>query len=69
MKVTKLKVKHKNEMVAAPCAAEFASMLACWASSSDINSVGPCKNLARSLQDCMASRVSQIQPLLSVCFC
>ncbi|GAC73378.1 hypothetical protein PANT_9c00089 [Moesziomyces antarcticus T-34] len=58
MKLNKLKVRPKKDAAAAPCAAEFATMLACWASSNDINNIGACKDSARSLQECMASRVS-----------
>lgn len=58
MKLNKLKVRPKKDAAAAPCAAEFATMLACWASSNDLNNIGACKDSARSLQECMASRVS-----------
>jgi len=59
MKLDKLKVRPKKNAAAAPCAAEFATMLACWASSSDLNNVGACKDSAKALQECMASRVSR----------
>lgn len=58
MKLHKLKVRPKKETGAAPCAAEFATMLACWASSSDLASQGPCADSARALQECMRTKVS-----------
>lgn len=60
MKLNKLKVRPRKDLAAAPCAAEFATMLACWASSNDINGLGPCKDSAKALQECMASKVSHI---------
>ncbi|SNX81450.1 related to MRP10 - mitochondrial ribosomal protein of the small subunit [Melanopsichium pennsylvanicum] len=56
MKLNKLKVRPKKDAAAAPCAAEFATMLACWASSNDLNNIGACKDSAKALQECMSSR-------------
>lgn len=64
MKLNKLKVRPKKDAAAAPCAAEFATMLACWASSNDLNNIGACKDSARALQECMASRVSFVAPII-----
>jgi len=58
MKIDKLKVRPKKEILAAPCAAEFASMLACWASANDLNNSGPCAEKGSTLQDCLKQKVS-----------
>ncbi|EPQ32429.1 uncharacterized protein PFL1_00625 [Pseudozyma flocculosa PF-1] len=55
MKLNKLKVRPSKDLAAAPCAAEFATMLACWASSNDLSNVGQCRESAKALQVCMAS--------------
>lgn len=57
MKVDKLKVRPKKMAAQAPCAAEFASVLACWASSNDIRSQSTCQEPTRALRECMATRV------------
>ena len=57
MKVDKLKVRPKKLAASTPCAAEFASVLACWASSSDIRSQGECREATMALQNCMATKV------------
>jgi hypothetical protein len=41
----------------APCAAEFASMLACWASSNDLGNSGACQQSAVALQNCLRTQV------------
>ncbi|PWN49737.1 hypothetical protein IE53DRAFT_317114 [Violaceomyces palustris] len=56
MKLNKLKVRPKKDLASAPCAAEFATMLACWASSNDLGNAGPCRDSAKALQECMATR-------------
>ncbi|WFD38325.1 uncharacterized protein MJAP1_001276 [Malassezia japonica] len=56
MKVDKLKVRPKKIAAQAPCAAEFASVLACWASSNDIRSQSTCQEPTRALRECMATR-------------
>ncbi|CEH17369.1 hypothetical protein CBOM_03415 [Ceraceosorus bombacis] len=55
MKLHHLKVRPRKEVAQAPCAAEFAAMLACWASSQDTNNTGPCAASAKVLQQCMNS--------------
>ncbi|KAN0066139.1 hypothetical protein ACQY0O_000233 [Thecaphora frezii] len=62
MKLDKLKVRPTKDLAAAPCAAEFATMLACWASSNDLSNIGPCKDSAKSLQLCMASKQGRRGP-------
>jgi hypothetical protein len=57
MKIQKLKVRPKKEVRAAPCAAEFATMLACWASSNDLSNEGQCAQTAKALQACMRTKV------------
>lgn len=57
MKVDKLKVRPKKIAASAPCAAEFAAVLACWASSNDIRSQSTCQDPTRVLRDCMATKV------------
>lgn len=57
MKIDKLKVRPRKAAAAAPCATEFATMLACWASSHDIRSQGECREAARALQTCMTTAV------------
>lgn len=59
MKLRNLKVRPKKESRVAPCAPEFAAMLACWASANDLNNSGPCAESARALAECMKSKVSQ----------
>ncbi|WFD05226.1 hypothetical protein MVES1_000554 [Malassezia vespertilionis] len=56
MKVDKLKVRPKKLAANAPCAAEFATVLACWASTSDIRSQTACLEQTKALRDCMATR-------------
>lgn len=63
MKIKKLQVRPKKEAMAAPCAAEFAAMLACWASTNDLGSTGECKDRATQLQICMKTNVSCRWPL------
>ncbi len=58
MKVDKLKVRPKKVTQAAPCAGEFATMLACWATSHDLSNAGQCAEAAKALQMCMKQRVS-----------
>jgi hypothetical protein len=58
MKIDKLKVRPRKETVAASCAAEFASMLACWASANDLSNTGLCAAQGQTLQDCLKQRVS-----------
>lgn len=62
MKVDKLKVRPKKAAATTPCATEFAAMLACWASSSDIRSQGVCREQTKALQECMATRVGGTGP-------
>lgn len=57
MKVDKLKVRPKKMAATAPCAAEFAAVLACWASSNDIRSQSTCLEPTRTLRECMATKV------------
>lgn len=57
MKVDKLKVRPKKMAANAPCAAEFAAVLACWASSNDIRSQSVCLEPTRTLRECMATKV------------
>lgn len=57
MKVDKLKVRPKKLASKAPCAAEFAAVLACWASSSDLRSQAECAEVTKSLRECMAMSV------------
>ncbi|WFD45642.1 hypothetical protein GLX27_000264 [Malassezia furfur] len=56
MKVDKLKVRPKKMAANAPCAAEFAAVLACWASSNDIRSQSVCLEPTRTLRECMATK-------------
>ncbi|KAK0525585.1 hypothetical protein OC834_005109 [Tilletia horrida] len=65
MKLTRLRVRARKEARATPCAAEFATMLACWASASDFNSTGPCAEAAKALQDCMRNRAVNKLPVKS----
>lgn len=65
MKISKLKVRPRKDIVAAPCAAEFAAMLACWASSNDLSNRGTCAETGRMLQDCMKQSVSTCEYCLS----
>lgn len=58
MKINKLKVRPRKDVMAAPCAAEFAAMLACWASSSDLSNGGACAETGKMLQDCLKQSVS-----------
>ncbi|WFD21897.1 hypothetical protein MEQU1_000556 [Malassezia equina] len=55
MKVDKLKVRPKKLASKAPCAAEFAAVLACWASSSDLRSQAECAEVTKTLRECMAT--------------
>ena len=57
MKIDKLKVRPKKAARAAPCAAEFATMLACWASHNDLANSAQCSETAKALQICMRSKV------------
>lgn len=57
MKIDKLRVRPKKAVMPAPCAAEFAQMLACWASANDLGNTGPCAQSAQVLQQCMRSQV------------
>ncbi|PWO00768.1 hypothetical protein FA09DRAFT_327495 [Tilletiopsis washingtonensis] len=58
MKLHQLKVRPRKVAQAGPCAAEFAAMLACWASSSDVGNTGVCQESAARLGECMKSKVS-----------
>ncbi|KOS14192.1 hypothetical protein Malapachy_3709 [Malassezia pachydermatis] len=53
MKFEKLKVRPKKLAAKAPCAAEFASVLACWASSNDLRSQSECMQVTQALRECM----------------
>ena len=66
MKVDKLKVRPKKRAAQAPCAAEFAAVLACWASSSDIRSQSVCAEPTKALRDCMAVPVRLIRMFLGL---
>lgn len=57
MKFEQLKVRPKKLARKAPCAAEFASMLACWASSQDLRSQAECAEVTKLLRDCMTTAV------------
>lgn len=57
MKIDKLRVRPKKAVMPAPCAAEFAQMLACWASANDLGNTGACAQSAQVLQQCMRSQV------------
>lgn len=57
MKVDHLKVRPKKLASKAPCAAEFASVLACWASSQDLRSQNECAAVTKTLRECMATAV------------
>lgn len=57
MKIDKIKVRPKKDLAVAPCAAEFAAMLACWASSNDLSNTGTCADRGRALQDCLRTKV------------
>ncbi|CAO1629116.1 unnamed protein product [Jaminaea pallidilutea] len=59
MKIKNLQVRPKKEAMAAPCAAEFAAMLACWASTNDLGSTGECKDRATQLQICMKTNAGK----------
>ncbi|KDN38949.1 hypothetical protein K437DRAFT_228308 [Tilletiaria anomala UBC 951] len=59
MKINKLKVRPKKEVRTAACAAEFATMLACWASYNDLSSQGQCAESARALQACMRTKAKK----------
>ncbi|CAD6901744.1 unnamed protein product [Tilletia controversa] len=65
MKIPRLRVRARKEARATPCAAEFATMLACWASASDFNSAGPCADAAKALQDCMRNKAVSKVPAKS----
>ncbi|PWN88513.1 hypothetical protein FA10DRAFT_303473 [Acaromyces ingoldii] len=56
MKLDKLKVRPKKDAATAPCAAEFATMLACWATANDLSNSGPCADSAKALQTCLQTR-------------
>ncbi|PWN33476.1 uncharacterized protein FA14DRAFT_161306 [Meira miltonrushii] len=56
MKIDKLRVRPKKAAIPAPCAAEFATMLACWASSNDLGSSGECQKHAVALQTCLRTQ-------------
>ncbi|WFC93605.1 hypothetical protein MBRA1_000226 [Malassezia brasiliensis] len=60
MKVDKLKVRPKKMAANAPCAAEFAAVLACWASSNDIRSQSVCLEPTRTLRECMATKRASV---------
>ncbi|EDP43672.1 hypothetical protein MGL_1885 [Malassezia globosa CBS 7966] len=55
MKFEKLKVRPKKLASKAPCAAEFASVLACWASTQDLRSQSECVGVTKTLRECMAT--------------
>lgn len=57
MRIDKLKVRPKKDLAAAPCAAEFAAMLACWASANDLSNTGACAQSGQALQTCLKTRV------------
>lgn len=59
MKIDKLRVRPKKAVLPAPCAAEFATMLACWASSNDLGNTGTCQQSAVALQSCLRTQVSR----------
>ncbi|KAL9939505.1 hypothetical protein V8E36_001322 [Tilletia maclaganii] len=65
MKLTRLRVRARKEARATPCAAEFATMLACWASANDFHSTGPCAEAAKSLQECMRNKAVRKGPAKS----
>lgn len=58
MQISKIKVRARKNLAAAPCAVEFAAMLACWASASDLSNSGACAESSRMLQECLKQSVS-----------
>ncbi|KAI0029831.1 hypothetical protein K488DRAFT_55528 [Vararia minispora EC-137] len=53
MHIKKLKVRARRRSLEQPCAIQLASMLGCWAATSDVMSTGPCAGSAEALFNCM----------------
>ncbi|EIN07787.1 hypothetical protein PUNSTDRAFT_53145 [Punctularia strigosozonata HHB-11173 SS5] len=51
--IKQLKVRPRKAPPQVMCAAELGTMLSCWAATSDMMSVGPCKETADALFHCM----------------
>ncbi|MBW0469054.1 hypothetical protein O181_008769 [Austropuccinia psidii MF-1] len=55
VKIPKLKTKSQRLIPAGNCALELASLLQCWATTSDVHSIGQCAEAAKSLSTCMTT--------------
>ncbi|PWN19554.1 hypothetical protein BCV69DRAFT_251053 [Microstroma glucosiphilum] len=53
MRIHQLKVRPKKSLLSAPCSAELAALLACWASTDRLGTHGACANAMRGLEECM----------------
>jgi len=53
MHIKKLKVRKQKARFQPLCAAEMSSMLACWATQGDLQSIGKCAEKANQLHECM----------------
>ncbi|KDR73455.1 hypothetical protein GALMADRAFT_251126 [Galerina marginata CBS 339.88] len=51
--IEKLKVRPRKAAQTVMCAPQLTAMLACWAASQDVMSVGQCKDSAEDLYKCM----------------
>ncbi|OAV94441.1 hypothetical protein PTTG_03078 [Puccinia triticina 1-1 BBBD Race 1] len=53
VKIPKLKTKSKRMIPAGNCALELSGLLQCWATTSDVHSMGQCAESAKNLSTCM----------------
>ncbi|CAH7689967.1 hypothetical protein BY996DRAFT_6431450 [Phakopsora pachyrhizi] len=55
VRIPKLKTKTKRTIPVGRCAIELSSLLQCWATTSDVHSIGQCSEAAKQLSTCMKS--------------
>ncbi|KAI0003267.1 hypothetical protein BJV74DRAFT_812639 [Russula compacta] len=57
MQIKKLKVRPQKAPPVVLCGPQLASMLGCWAATKDVKSIGPCREHAQALFECMRTAV------------
>ncbi|EGF98116.1 uncharacterized protein MELLADRAFT_113837 [Melampsora larici-populina 98AG31] len=55
VKLPKLKTKPKRTIPVTSCALELSSLLQCWATTNDLQSIGACSEVAKNLSRCMVT--------------
>ncbi|PLW29301.1 hypothetical protein PCANC_24975 [Puccinia coronata f. sp. avenae] len=55
VRLPKLKTKPNRMIQPGNCALELSGLLQCWATTSDVHSIGQCQEAARNLSTCMKS--------------